>query len=74
MRVHTYPGAGWKLASLLEIAQRDGAVRIRRKGGQVFALPPEPTADSPLDVVGIEIDMTSAEIVDTIRDGRERYG
>ncbi len=74
MRVHTHLEAGWKLASLLEVAQRDGAIRIRREDGQAFVLRPEPTAASPLDVEGIEMDMTSAELVDMIREGRERYG
>ena len=74
MRVHTYSEAGWKLTSLPEITQRDGAVRIRREDGQAFVLQPEPTAASLLDVEGIEIDMTSAEIVDMIREGQERYG
>ena len=38
MRVYTYSEARQNLASLLDIAQRDGAVRIRRKDGQSFVL------------------------------------
>ena len=41
MRVYTYSEARQNLASLLDIAQRDGAVRIRRKDGQSFVLQPE---------------------------------
>ena len=74
MRAYTYSEARQNLASLLETAQRDGAVRIRRKDGRSFVLHPETSAVSPLDVEGVDLDMGSAEIVEMIREGRERYG
>ncbi len=74
MRVYTYSEARQNFASLLEIAQRDGAVRIRRKDGRAFVLQPESSAVSPLDVEGVDIGVTSAEIVAMIREGRERHG
>ena len=52
MRAYTYSEARQNLASLLETAQRDGAVRIRRKDGRSFVLPPETSANSPLDARG----------------------
>ena len=36
MRVYTYSEARQKLASLLDIAQTEGAVAIRRRNGQTF--------------------------------------
>ncbi len=62
------------LLSLLEVAQRDGAVRIRRRDGRSFVLQPEPADSSPLDVAGVDLGVTTEEIVTMIREGRERYG
>ena len=74
MRTNTYSEARRNLASLLEIARRDGAVRIRRKDGRSFVLQPETSAVSPLDVEGVDIGVESAEIVEMVREGRERFG
>lgn len=74
MRIYTYSEARQNFASVLEMAQRDGAVRIRRKDGRSFVLQPESSDASPLDVEGVDLGVTSAEIVEMIREGRERYG
>ncbi len=74
MRVYTYSEARQNLASLLDIAQRDGAVRIRRKDGQSFVLQPEVRRGSPLDVEPVKINVTTDEIVRIVRKGRERHG
>ena len=73
MRVYTYSEARQNLASLLDIAQRDGAVRIRRKDGQSFVLQPETRKGSPLDVDPVSINVTADEIVRIVREGREQY-
>ncbi len=70
MKEFTYSEARQRLAALLERARREGAVRIRRKDGQVFVLRPEPRAGSPLDVPAIEARPSRAEILDAIREGR----
>ena len=70
MNVYTYSEARQKLASLLEQAEKEGEVRIKRKDGKVFMLKPQPLSDSPLDVEGINIDITTSEILDFIREGR----
>ena len=62
------------LLSLLEVAQRDGAVWIRRRDGRSFVLQPEPAGGSPLDVAGVDLGVTTDELVTIIREGRERYG
>jgi hypothetical protein len=66
----TYSEARQRLAALLERARREGAVRIRRKDGQVFILRPEPATGSPLDVPAIGARLSREEIVDAIREGR----
>lgn len=70
MKVYTYSEARQRLASLLEQARKDGAVRIRRQDGQSFVLRPENLTGSPLDVEGIDLDLTTDEIVSFVREGR----
>ncbi len=72
MIVYTYSEARQKLAALLNQALTDGEVRIRRKDGQVFVIRPEPQKGSPLDVPGINTDLTAAEIVEIVRQGRRQ--
>jgi hypothetical protein len=66
----TYSEARQRLAALLERARREGAVRIRRKDGQVFVLRPERASGSPLDVPAIGTHLSREEIVEAIREGR----
>ena len=72
MKVYTYSEARQQLASLLEQARRDGAVRIRRQDGQSFVLTPEEATGSPLDVEGLDLDLTTDEIVAFVREGRRQ--
>ena len=72
MQVYTYSEARQKLATVLEQAENTGKVIIRRKDGRTFSLVPERAATSPLDVPTIKADITTQEIVDIIREGRER--
>ena len=72
MKVYTYSEARQRLADLLNEAQKEGAIRIRRKDGQVFVLQPAEVEDSPLNIPGIQLDITTNEIIDIIREGRER--
>jgi hypothetical protein len=73
MQVFTYSEARQKLAFLLEQSEITGKVLIRRKDGTTFSLVPEKkTLSSPLDVPSIKADITTAELVSLIREGRER--
>jgi hypothetical protein len=73
MMVYTYSEARQNLASLLEKAAKDGEVRIKRKDGQVFVIKPQTTEDSPLDVEGIELGITTTEILKAIQEGRRTF-
>ena len=73
MRVYTYSEARQNLASLLEQADQEGEVRIKRKDGQIYVIKPQPRTASPLDIEGVDIDVDTAEIVALIREGRERF-
>ena len=70
MKEFTYSEARLRLAALLERACREGAVRIRRKDGQVFVVRPEQGVGSPLDVPAIGAHLSRDEIVEAIREGR----
>ncbi len=72
MQVYTYSEARQKLAFVLEQAEDTGKVLIKRKDGRTFALVPEKNASSPLDVPSIKAKITTQEIVNIIREGRER--
>ena len=69
--VYNYSKARQNLASLLDLAAREGEVRIRRKDGRVFVIRPEPTVESPLDVEGLSLNISTEEVVQIIREGRE---
>ena len=69
--VYTYSEARQNLASLLEKAMREGAVRVKRKDGQTFIIVPETRKGSPLDVEGIDLDLTKEEIIQFIHEGRK---
>ncbi len=70
MKEFTTAEARQRLATLLDRASKDGAVRIRRKDGQVFVLRPEQPTLSPLDVPAIEARLSRDDILDAIREGR----
>jgi hypothetical protein len=72
MQIFTYSEARQKLAFVLEQAESTGKVLIRRKDGRTFALVPEKNISSPLDVPSIKAKISTKEIVDIIREGRER--
>jgi len=69
MRSYTYSEARRDLATVLDEAEREGAVEIRRRDGSVFRiLPLRKSKGSPLDVKGV----SSADLVAIVRAGRER--
>ena len=71
MTVFTFSEARQKFAAILERARREGAVRVKRRDGQVFIIRPDRSRHSPLDVPGIDTDLSAKEIVDVIRAMRQ---
>ena len=74
MKEYTYTEARQRLASLLERAQKEGAVRIRKRDGRKFILLPERRSKSPLNVPGLDLDIGREEIVDLVRSSRRKEG
>ncbi|MBN2424483.1 MAG: type II toxin-antitoxin system Phd/YefM family antitoxin [Calditrichaceae bacterium] len=72
MTTYTYSEARQNFASLLEKAKEEGEILIKRKDGSYFVVRPLVTKKSSLDVGGVDIDISSDEIVDIIREVRQR--
>jgi len=70
--MQTYTETQENLSVLLERALDEGEVRIKRTNGQVFILKPEIAKRSALDITGIDLGVTTKEIVEFVREGRER--
>jgi len=72
MQVYTYSEARQKLATVLDRAESTGKVIIRRKDGRTFALIPERTCRSPLDVPSIRARVSTEQLVEIVRNERGR--
>ena len=74
--VNCHSGFEKKVAdAIMDEAKKEGVVCIKKRDGETFFLKPAPPKKSPLDVKGVDLGLSSAEIVDVIRKGRERqYG
>src|SRR6202034_1791529 len=73
MKAYTYSEARENFASVLEEAERDGAVEIRRRDGAIFRISPARRSKaSPLDVKGVKLGVRTADLVAAVREGRER--
>lgn len=70
MKIYTYSEARQNLATLLEEAQKEGSVAIRRRDGQTFVIKPELKTESPFDVEGVDLRITRDEIVSFVHEGR----
>jgi antitoxin (DNA-binding transcriptional repressor) of toxin-antitoxin stability system len=73
MHVYSFSEAKQNFSSLLDQAKEDGAVQIARKDGQLFMLTPVTTKKSPLDITGVDLNLTMDEIVGFVREGRDRF-
>ena len=70
--MQTYTETQENLSVLLERANDEGEVRIKRKNGQVFILKPEIVLRSALDIAGIDLGISTNEIVEFVREVRKR--
>jgi prevent-host-death family protein len=73
MKSYSYSEARGNFATVLDEAERDGAVEVRRRDGSVFRiLPLRKSKASPLDVKGVKLRVSAADLVAIVREGRER--
>lgn len=72
MKVYTYSEARQRLAQILDEVRDGGEVRIRRRDGSEYSVQRVDRVGSPLDVPGLDTDLSREEIVAAIRESRER--
>jgi hypothetical protein len=70
MKVFTYSDARQKFSSVLESAQKEGKVLVRRRDGRLFSISPEKSSKSPFDVQGVKSSVTTKDIIETLRETR----
>jgi len=73
MKIYTYSEAREKLATILEESKTEEVI-IRRRKGDMFAIVPRPgrARRSPFDVPGLGQRVSRQEILEAIRESRER--
>jgi hypothetical protein len=79
MKTYTISEAQRNLPTLLEEAEKKGYVVIHGDVGQAFVVKPQVApplksqteGKSPLDVKGVDLGVTTEEIVDIVRESRE---
>jgi PHD/YefM family antitoxin component YafN of YafNO toxin-antitoxin module len=72
MKIYTYSQARQQLAKVLDEAYKEGEVGIKRCDGKTFVLKSVKEKSSPLDVEGVDINMEVGELVDIVRESREK--
>ena len=72
MEIYSYSEARQKLSSVLDKAESTGKVFIRRRDGRTYALVPERTPTSPLDVPSVSANISTQEVVTLVRRERGR--
>lgn len=72
MRVYTYSEARQNLSALLNTALLEEVV-IKRKDGSAFSISPlKKEKRSPFDIKGVKTEATLNDILDAIRESRQR--
>lgn len=57
--------------TVLDSSKRTGKVLIKRQAGSIFSLVPEMQLKSPLDIKGINTDITTDEIISFVWESRD---
>lgn len=72
MRTYTFSEARQSFSTVLDRAKAEGQALIKRRDGSLFVIKPVSKPSSPLDVEGVDLGLSAEEIVDVVREGRER--
>lgn len=74
MTVYSYAEVPEGLSALLERASKEGQVRLKNRDGRVFIIRPERSRRaSPLDVRSVKLPINKLDILEAIRESRERF-
>lgn len=75
MRQFNFTEARNNFASVLELARQEGIICISKRDGESFYVTPAKPKKSPLDIPGVDLGLSSNDIVSAVRESRERdYG
>jgi len=72
MREYSLTEARQNFASILDEAKTEGVVCIKKRDGESFYIKPASIKKSPLDVICVDLGISSEDIVSSIRECRER--
>ena len=72
MKVYTYYRARQRLADVLNIVRTEEVV-IKRRSGETFSIIFRKSPKSPFDVPGIKTKATTKDILDAVKESRERF-
>ena len=72
MKVYTYSEARQRLSDVLNIARTEEVV-IKRRGGETFSIVFKKSTESPFDVPGIKTKATTKDILEAVKESRERF-
>ncbi|OIP38587.1 hypothetical protein AUJ95_06525 [Candidatus Desantisbacteria bacterium CG2_30_40_21] len=72
MAIYTYSNANQNIDLLLEEVVKEGEARIKSKDGQIFVIRPGQKIDSPLNIEGINLGISTNEIIQSIHESRGR--
>ena len=72
MRQYNFSESRKNFASVLETAKQEGNICIYKRNGEAYYLTPAKVKKSPLDVEGIDLRLSSTQIMSIVRESRER--
>ena len=71
MKEYSFTEARQHFSSILDEARKEGVVCVKKRDGESFYIKPVISKKSPLDIKGVNLGVSSSEIVDIVREGRE---
>jgi Antitoxin Phd_YefM, type II toxin-antitoxin system len=71
MKVYTYSEARQRFAEVLDIARKEEVI-IKRRRDETYAIVFRKRTNSPFDIPGIKTKATTNDILEAIKDSRER--
>ena len=72
MKQFNFTEARNNFASVLETARQEGIICISKRDGESFYITPVKPKKSPLDIKGVDLGLSSEDIVSLVNEGKER--
>jgi hypothetical protein len=72
MKVFSLSEASRQLSVVLNLAQSEGEVRVSMRDGRMFSIRPVQSKKSPLDISGVDSNLTTQDILISIHESRRQ--